>query len=74
LSATRPASVRLTRLIAAELYPGRIRRTRRVIVVHWLRAHLAVLGEALQEERPLAAVLEPRTEPVQGHPGDLVVG
>jgi hypothetical protein len=42
--------------------------------VHWVRAHLAVLGEALQEERSLAAVLEPRTDPVQGHPGDLVVG
>jgi hypothetical protein len=31
-------------------------------------------GEALQVERPLAAVLEPRTDPVQGHPGDFVVG
>jgi len=42
--------------------------------VNWLLAHLAVREEALQVERPLPAVLEPRTEPVQEHPGDFVVG
>jgi hypothetical protein len=71
LTATRPASVHLTRSIAAELLPRRIRL---VTAVNWLLAHLAVRGEALQVERPLPAVLEPWTEPVQEHPGDFVVG
>ena len=89
LIATRPASVRLTRSIAAEhkqllkqqlgfagyrigeLYP---RRTRRATAVNWLLAQLAERGEPLPELGPLPPLLEPPTDPVRGHPGDLPVG
>ena len=89
LIATRPASVRLTRSIAAEykqllkqqlgfagyrigeLYP---RRTRRATAVNWLLAQLAERGEPLPENGPLPPLLEPPTDPVRGHPGDLPVG
>ena len=89
LIATRPASVRLTRSIAAEhkqllkqqlgfagyrigeLYP---RRTRRATAVNWLLAQLAERGEPLPELGPLPPLLEPPTDPVRGHPGDLAVG
>ena len=89
LIATRPASVRLTRSIAAENkqllkqqlgFAGyRIgelypRRTRRATAVNWLLAHLAERGEPLPENGPLPALLEPPPDPVQGHPGDLAVG
>ncbi len=89
LIATRAASVRLTRSIAAEhkqllkqqlgfagyrigeLYP---RRTRRATAVNWLLAQLAERGEPLPELGPLPPFLEPPTDPVRGHPGDLPVG
>jgi hypothetical protein len=89
LIATRPASVRLTRSIAAEHkqllkqqlgFAGyRIgelypRRTRRATAVNWLLAQLAELGEPLPELGPLPPLLEPPLDPVQGHPGDLAVG
>ncbi len=89
LIATRPASVRLTRSIAAEHkqllkqqlgFAGyRIgelypRRTRRATAVNWLLAQLAELGEPLPELGPLPPLLEPPADPVQGHPGDLAVG
>ncbi len=89
LIATRPASVRLTRSIAAEHkqllkqqlgFAGyRIgelypRRTRRATAVNWLLAHLAARGEPLPEAGPLPALLQPPPDPVQGHPGDLPVG
>ena len=87
--AERPASVALTRSIAKEhkqllkqqlgfagyrideLYP---RRTRRATAVNWLLAHLAERGETLPEAGPLPQLLEPPTDPVAGHPGDLPVG
>ena len=87
--ATRPASVRLTRSIAAEHkqllkqqlgFSGyRIgelypRRTRRATAVNWLLADLAVRGEPLPETGPLPPLLPPPADPVQGHPGDLPVG
>jgi len=89
LIAERPASVALTRSIAkehkqllkqqlgfggysiSELYP---RRTRRATAVSWLLAHLAERGETLPEAGPLPPLLEPPTDPVAGHPGDLPVG
>ncbi len=89
LIATRPASVRLTRSIAAEHkqllkqqlgFAGyRIgelypRRTRRATAVNWLLAQLAERGEPLPELGPLPPLLEPPADPVQGHPGDLPVG
>ena len=89
LIATRPASVRLTRSIAAEHkqllkqqlgFAGyRIgelypRRTRRATAVNWLLAQLAERGEPLPELGPLPPLLEPPLDPVQGHPGDLAVG
>lgn len=89
LIATRPASVRLTRSIAAEHkqllkqqlgFAGyRIgelypRRTRRATAVNWLLAQLAERGEPLPELGPLPPLLEPPLDPVQGHPGDLPVG
>ena len=89
LIATRPASVRLTRSIAAEYkqllkqqlgFAGyRIgelypRRTRRATAVNWLLAQLAERGEPLPELGPLPPLLEPPADPVQGHPGDLAVG
>jgi len=89
LIATRPASVRLTRSIAAEYkqllkqqlgFAGyRIgelypRRTRRATAVNWLLAQLAERGEPLPELGPLPPLLEPPLDPLQGHPGDLPVG
>jgi len=89
LIASRPASVRLTRSIAAEHkqllkqqlgFAGyRIgelypRRTRRATAVNWLLAHLAERGEALPESGPLPELLEPPADPVRGHPGDPEVG
>jgi hypothetical protein len=89
LIATRPASVRLTRSIAAEhkqLLKQQLgfggyriselypRRTRRATVVNWLLAQLAERGEPLPENGPLPPLLEPPLDPVQGHPGDLAVG
>lgn len=89
LIATRPASVRLTRSIAAEHkqllkqqlgFAGyRIgelypRRTRRATAVNWLLAQLAERGEPLPDLGPLPPLLEPPLDPVQGHPGDLPVG
>jgi len=89
LIAERPASVALTRSIAkhhtqllkqqlgfagyriGELYP---RRTRQATAVSWLLAHLAERGETLPEAGPLPPLLEPPTDPVAGHPGDLAVG
>ncbi|MFM7677074.1 MAG: DUF1823 family protein [Synechococcus sp.] len=87
--AERPASVALTRAIAkehkqllkeqlgfagyriGELYP---RRTRRATAVNWLLAHLAARGEPLPEDGPLPPLLDPPSDPVAGHPGDLPVG
>ena len=90
LIATRSASVRLTRSIAAEHkqllkqqlgFAGyRIgelypRRTRRATAVNWLLAQLAERGEPLLPELgPLPPLLEPPLDPLQGHPGDLPVG
>jgi hypothetical protein len=89
LIASRAASVRLTRSIAAEskqllkqqlgfsgyrigeLYP---RRTRRATAVNWLLADLARRGESLPASGPLPPLLPPPADPVQGHPGDLLVG
>ncbi|MCP9785881.1 DUF1823 family protein [Cyanobium sp. N5-Cardenillas] len=89
LIAERPASVRLTRSIAPEhklllkqqlgfagyriggLYP---RRTRRATAVNWLLAHLAERGEPLPDTGPLPELLDPPSDPVAGHPGDLPVG
>jgi hypothetical protein len=89
LIASRAASVRLTRSIAAEskqllkrklgfcgyrigeLYP---RRTRRATAVNWLLADLARRGESLPASGPLPPLLPPPDDPVQGHPGDLLVG
>lgn len=86
--AERPASVALTRSIArehkqllkqqlgfagyriGELYP---RRTRRATAVNWLLAHLASRGESLPDSGPLPPLLEPPSDPVTGHPGDLTV-
>jgi hypothetical protein len=88
LIAERPASVALTRSIAKEhkqllkeqlgfagyrigaLYP---RRTRRATAVNWLLAHLAGRGEPLPEQGPLPTLLDPPSDPVAGHPGDLPV-
>jgi hypothetical protein len=87
--ATRPASVRLTRSIAAEhkqLLKQQLgfcgyrigelypRRTRRATAVNWLLADLAGRGESLPETGPLPPLLPPPADPVQGHPGDLPVG
>ncbi len=87
--ATRPASVRLTRSIAAEFkqllkqqlgFTGyRIdelypRRTRRATAVNWLLADLAGRGEDLPELGPMPPLLPPPADPVQGHPGDLPIG
>lgn len=87
--ATRPASVRLTRSVPkpykqllkeqlqfagyriGELYP---RRTRRATVVNWLLATLASEGRPLPEEGELPPLLKAPADPVQGHPGDLLVG
>jgi len=86
--ATRPASVRLTRSIAAEhkqLLKQQLgfggyrigelypRRTRRATAVNWLLADLARRGKSLPETGPLPPLLAPPTDPVQGHPGDLPV-
>ena len=88
LIAERPASVRLTRSIAkphkqllkqqlafpgyriGELYP---RRTRRATAVNWLLAWLAERSEPLMEQGPLAPELPAPSNPVFGHPGDLLV-
>ena len=53
-----------------ELYP---RRTRRATAVNWLLAWLAQQGCPLNEQGPLAPVLMPPSDPVQGHSGDLRV-
>ena len=89
LIASRPASVRLTRSIAAphkQLLKQQLgfggyrigelypRRTRRATVVNWLLAYLAERGDALPASGPLPPLLEPPLDPVQGHPGDLAVG
>jgi len=89
LIASRAASVRLTRSIAAESkqllkqqlgFSGyRIgelypRRTRRATAVNWLLADLARRGESLPASGPLPPLLPPPADPVQGHPGDLPVG
>jgi len=88
LIAERPASVALTRSIAKEhkqllkeqlgfagyriggLYP---RRTRRATAVNWLLAHLAGRGKPLPEQGPLPTLLDPPSDHVAGHPGDLPV-
>ena len=54
-----------------ELYP---RRTRRATAVNWLLADLARRGESLPVSGPLPPLLPPPADPVQGHPGDLLVG
>jgi hypothetical protein len=89
LIATRPASVRLTRSIAAphkQLLKEQLgfsgyrigelypRRTRRATVVSWLLAYLAERGEPLPQTGPLPELLEPPSDPVAGHPGDPPVG
>lgn len=89
LIASRPASVRLTRSIAAESKQllkqqlgfrgyriGELhpRRTRRATAVNWLLADLVRRGESLPESGPLPPLLPPPANPVQGHPGDLPVG
>ncbi len=86
--ASRPASVRLTRSIAAEHkqllkqqlgFAGyRIdelypRRTRRATAVNWLLAHLAERNEPLPDEGDLPPLLDPPRDPRFGHPGDLPV-
>jgi hypothetical protein len=86
--AERPASVALTRSIPkehkqllkeqlgfagyriGELYP---RRTRRATAVNWLLAQLALAGEPLPASGPLPPLLEPPSDPLAGHPGDLPV-
>lgn len=86
--ATRPASVALTRSVPkplkqllkqqlgfggykiGELFP---RRTRRATAVNWLLAWLAEREEPLAEMGPLPERLDPPTDPVTGHPGDLPV-
>ena len=86
--ATRPASVALTRSVPkplkqllkeqmgfkgytiGELYP---RRTRRATAVNWLLAWLAQRSEPLLEEGPCPDPLDPPSNPVCGHPGDLPV-
>ena len=88
LIAERPASVRLTRSVPkehkqllkqqlnfsgyriGELYP---RRTRRATAVNWLLAWLAERSEPLLEEGPCPDPLDPPSNPVCGHPGDLPV-
>jgi hypothetical protein len=89
LIASRPASVALTRSIAAPhkqllkqqlgfagYHIGELypRRTRRATAVNWLLAHLAERDEALPEVGPLPPLLEPPADPVHGHPGDPAVG
>jgi len=89
LIASRAASVRLTRSIAAESkqllkqqlgFSGyRIgelypRRTRRATAVNWLLADLARRGESLPASGSLPPLLPPPADPVQGHPGDPPVG
>jgi hypothetical protein len=89
LIAARPASVRLTRSIAAphkQLLKEQLgfggyrigelypRRTRRATVVSWLLAYLAERGEPLPQAGPLPQLLEPPSDPVAGHPGDPPVG
>jgi hypothetical protein len=88
LIAERPASVRLTRSIAAahkQLLKQQLgfagyrigelfpRRTRRATAVNWLLAHLAERGEPLPDTGPLPPLLPQPTDPVAGHPGDLPV-
>ncbi len=88
LIAERPASVRLTRSIAAA-HKQRLkqqlgfagyrigelfpRRTRRATAVNWLLAHLAERGEPLPDTGPLPPLLTQPADPVAGHPGDLPV-
>jgi hypothetical protein len=89
LIASRPASVALTRSIAAphkQLLKQQLgfagyrigelypRRTRRATAVNWLLAHLSERGEALPEAGPLPPLLDPPDDPVRGHPGDPEVG
>jgi hypothetical protein len=89
LIATRPASVRLTRSIAApykQLLKEQLgfagyrigelypRRTRRATAVNWLLADLAERGQLLPASGPLPLLLDPPADPVAGHPGDLPVG
>ena len=87
--ASRPASVALTRSSPrehkqllkeqlhfagyriGELYP---RRTRRATVVSWLLAWLADQGDELPSAGPLPELRDPPENPVQGHPGDALVG
>jgi hypothetical protein len=88
LIAERPASVRLTRSIAAahkQLLKQQLgfagyrigelfpRRTRRATAVNWLLAHLAERGEPLPDTGPLPSLLPQPADPVAGHPGDLPV-
>ncbi|WP_094510029.1 DUF1823 family protein [Synechococcus sp. MW101C3] len=88
LIAERPASVRLTRSIAAahkQLLKHQLgfagyrigelfpRRTRRATAVNWLLAHLAERGEPLPDTGPLPPLLPQPADPVAGHPGDLPV-
>jgi hypothetical protein len=86
--ATRAASVRLTRSIAAphkQLLKQQLgfggyrieelfpRRTRRATAVNWLLAHLAEREEPLPPEGPLPPLLNPPRDPRYGHPGDPAV-
>ncbi len=88
LIAERPASVRLTRSIAAahkQLLKQQLgfagyrigelfpRRTRRATAVNWLLAHLAERDEPLPDTGPLPSLLPQPADPVAGHPGDLPV-
>ena len=89
LVAERPASVQLTRSIAAphkQLLKEQLgfggyrigelypRRTRRAVAVNWLLAHLAERGEPLADTGPLPPLLAAPADPVAGHPGDRPVG
>ncbi|MFM1799705.1 MAG: hypothetical protein RLZZ117_1983 [Cyanobacteriota bacterium] len=87
--AARAASVALTRSVPAAwkqllkeqlgfsgyrigaLFP---RRTRRATAVNWLLAHLAEQGEPLPDTGPLPPLLDPPSDPREGHPGDPPVG
>tara|TARA_B100000131_G_scaffold291136_1_gene304459 strand:+ start:742 stop:1203 length:462 start_codon:yes stop_codon:yes gene_type:complete len=86
--AHRPASIHLTRSIPKELkqslkqylgfegyqikdlFP---RRTRRATVVNWLVASAIKNGNTIPEEGLLPDLVEPPTNPLQGHSGDIPI-
>ena len=49
------------------------RRTRRATAVSWLLAWLAQRGEPLPDQGPLAQEMPVPSDPVKGHPGDLLI-